>query len=264
MSSIFTQMADAERLRSEWESFSAEWIARAESKADAAREGLLDDWMLEVVGDVAGLEIIDLGCGEGRFCRMLAGQGAHTLGVDMQSVFIDYANRKASSTESYHVGDIQQLDGVPEGRFDLAVSYISLGDVPNQRAAVSEAFRVLVPGGRLVVCNLSPMATAWVSEGPWHRDEDGTKLHFVLDHYAAEGARRLVFPSGQELTNFHRMLSTTINDFLDAGFILTRLHEPLPSRRQLARVPQNDDLFRVPIFTIYDLAKPGIRPFCET
>ncbi|MDQ6727319.1 MAG: SAM-dependent methyltransferase, partial [Actinomycetota bacterium] len=80
--------------------------------------------------------------------------------------------------------------------------------------------------------------------------------HFVLDHYANEGPRRLLFPSGHELTNFHRMFSTTINDFLDAGFSLTRVEEPLPSPAQLARVPQNEDLFRVPIFTIYDLAKP--------
>lgn len=250
-------MADAESLRREWQSFSAEWIARMESKADAAREGLLDDCMLEVLGDVANLDVIDLGCGEGRFCRMLAAKGARTLGVDLQPVFIDYAKTKASSGESYRIGDMQQLTGVPDARFDLAVSYLSLVDVLDQEAAVSEAFRVVVPGGRFVVCNLSPVATAWMSDGPWHRQADGTKLHFVLDHYATEGPRRLVFPSGQELTNFHRMLSTTINDFLDAGFILAHLYEPLPTPGQLARVPENDDLFRVPIFTIYDLVKPG-------
>lgn len=249
-------MVDAEDLRREWDLFTAEWIARSETKADAAREGLLDDWMLNVVGDVERLNVIDLGCGEGRFCRMLAARGARTLGVDLQRAFIDYAKSKASSEESYLTGDIQQLSEVSDARFDLAVSYISLVDVPDQEAAIREAFRILVPGGRFVVCNLSPMATAWIGEGPWFRSENGDKLHFVLDHYAAEGARRLVFPSGQELTNFHRMLSTTINHLLNAGFSLRHLHEPLPNRAQLARVPENDDLFRVPIFTIYDLAKP--------
>jgi hypothetical protein len=74
---------------------------------------------------------------------------------------------------------------------------------------------------------------------------------------ATEGARRIAFPSGQELTNFHRMLGTTINGFLDAGFDLTRVHEPLPTPDQLARFPANHDLFRVRIFTIYELAKPA-------
>jgi hypothetical protein len=56
------------------------------------------------------------------------------------------------------------------------------------------------------------------------------------------------------------MLSTTVNDFLDAGFVLTRLHEPLPTPEQLDRVPENDDLYRVPIYTIYELAKPTTVP----
>ncbi len=243
-------------LRGEWEAFAPEWIARSEAKADAAREGLLDDWMQEVIGLVDGLAVIDLGCGEGRFCRMLAARGARTLGVDLQPAFIDYARRVAGPAETYECADIQLLTDVGDGLFDLAVSYISLVDVPDQRSSIREAFRVLKLGARFVVCDLSPMATAWIDEGPWLRDGSGQKLHYVLDHYATEGARRVAFPSGHELTNFHRMLSTTINDFLDAGFELVRIHEPVPSDEQLARVPDNNDLFRVPIFTIYDLVKP--------
>jgi len=251
-------MVDAQRLHREWERLTAEWIARMDSKSDAAREGLLDDWMLKVIGEVAGLHVIDLGCGEGRFSRMLAARGANPLGIDRQPVFIDSARSKASSKERYRVGDMQHLDEQDE-RFDLAVSFLSLLDVPDQRAAIREAFRVLTPGGRFVVCNLSPMATAHKSVSSWHRDAQGTKLHYVLDDYASEGPRQLTFGPGQELTNFHRMASTTINDFIDAGFVLSRLHEPLPTPEQLARVPSNDDLYRVPIFIVYDLLKPTER-----
>ena len=145
---------------------------------------------------------------------------------------------------------------MPDAGFDRAVSYISLVDVPDQAGAAREAFRVLVPGGRYVVANLSPMATACIEGGPWQRAEDGTKLHYVLDDYTTEGARHVEIVPGMRLTNFHRMLSTTLDDFLDAGFRLVRLHEPLPTAEQLARFPDNDDLFRVPIFTVYDLVKP--------
>jgi SAM-dependent methyltransferase len=112
----------------EWRTFSSEWIARSEAKADAAREGVLEAWMLDVVGEVEGLDIIDLGCGEGRFCRMLAEKGARTLGVDLQPAFIDYAKNRAGPAERYSVGDIQSLREVPDGLLDLAVSYISLVD----------------------------------------------------------------------------------------------------------------------------------------
>jgi SAM-dependent methyltransferase len=253
---MLARVVDAEDLRREWDAFSAEWINRSETRADAAREGLLDDWMLDVVGDVGDLDVIDLGCGEGRFCRMLAARGARTLGIDLQPTFVEYAEEKASATEHYIVGDMQSLVDVPDSFFDVAVSYLSLVDVPDQAAAIRAAFRVLAPGGRFVVCNLSPMNTASVDDVIWWRDDDGNKLHFVLDDYATEGPRRIAFPSGYVLTNFHRMLSTTVNDFLDAGFVLARLHEPLPTEAQLARVPDHEDLFRVPLFTIYHLRKP--------
>lgn len=249
-------MVDMADLTSEWEAFSAEWIARCETNADAAREGLLDDWMISLVGDVTGLAVIDLGCGEGRFCRILAARGADTLGIDLQPSFIAYATCKAGPRETYRVADMQAIDEVADDLFDLAVSYISLVDVPDQAAAIGEAFRVLAPGGRFLVCNLSPMATASIDPALWCRDDAGQKRHFVLDDYVSEGPRRIVFTSGSELTNFHRSLSTTVNDFLDAGFILTRIYEPVPTAEQLHRVPENEDMLRVPLFTIYDLSKP--------
>jgi diadenosine tetraphosphate (Ap4A) HIT family hydrolase len=110
--------------------------------------------------------------------------------------------------------------------------------VADQRATIGEAFRVLSPGGRFLVCNLSPVAIASVDPVSWCRDDADGKRHFALDDYPAEGPRRLVFRSGHEITNFHRMFSTTVIDFLDAGFTLTRVHEPVPTPEQLERYPR--------------------------
>jgi hypothetical protein len=122
---------------------------------------------------------------------------------------------------------------------------------------MAEAFRVLRPGGKFIACTVSPMASAWSDHGPWHTDERGVKLHFVLDSYPSEGPRSVLWRSGHEITNFHRMLSTTVNDFLDTGFVLRRLYEPIPNEAQLSRFPENEDLGRVPLFTIFNLEKPA-------
>jgi ubiquinone/menaquinone biosynthesis C-methylase UbiE len=243
-------------LACEWDAFASEWIARCEEHRDNAREGLLDEWMLGVVGDVRGKRVIDLGCGEGRFCRMLAERGASTVGIDLQPTFIDYANGRRGSAEEYHLGDIQDLSGWPSSSFDVAVSYITLVDVPDERATIDEAFRLLRSGGRFIVCTVSPMASAWMVDGPWCEHSSTGEPHYVLDSYTDEGPRRVVWRSGHAVTNFHRTLSTMVNDFLDAGFTLVRLHEPVPNEAQLAKFPENRDLGRVPIFMILDLAKP--------
>jgi ubiquinone/menaquinone biosynthesis C-methylase UbiE len=243
-----------DRMRAEWAAFAAEWIRIMQRNGDASREGLLDDWMLRLCGDVDGKRVIDLGCGEGRFCRMLAARGASVLGVDLQPEFIRHAQAQASPNETYLLGDIEELADVPDSEFDLAVSYISLVDVADQRAAMHQAYRVLKPGGRMAVCNLSPMATA-ARKGPWLRDESRVKLHYVLDDYADEGPRLLPFAKDHSITNMHRMLSTTIRDFLEPGFRLEALHEPVPTPEQMKQVPKINDLARVPIFTIYELRK---------
>ena len=247
-------MGDKDKLRAEWEAFSREWISRCEEQRDEAREGLLDDWMLTLVGDVASKRVIDLGCGEGRFGRMLAARGAEVLGVDLQPAFIDYANARKGPSEKYLLGDMEELAGVPDAAFDIAVSYISLVDVPDMQSALNQSARVLKPGGRMLVANLSPMATA-AFKGPWLRDEKGRKLHYMLDDYTTEGARLLPFGPKHKLTNYHRMFSTTVNAFIDAGLMVKRIHEPTPNETQRKRRPGTEDLFRVPIFIIYELVR---------
>jgi SAM-dependent methyltransferase len=209
--------------------------------------------MLRLCGDVRGLRVIDLGCGEGRFCRMLSARGAHTLGIDLQPVFIERAKAMGPGQE-YRLGDMETLAGVPDASFDLAISYITLVDVGDMAAALRSAHRVLRPGGRLIAASLSPMATA---KGTWLRDADNRKLHYILDDYPNEGRRDLPFAAGTPfvLTNFHRTMSSMINGFIAAGFTIRALHEPTPTPEQLARVPANEDLLRVPIYVIYEVAK---------
>ena len=100
------------------------------------------------LGDVTGRTVIDLGCGEGRFSRMLAERSALVTGVDLCRPFIEYAKTHRVGGESYLIGDMEDLHDVASAEYDLAVSYVTLVDVPNMQSAVGEAFRVLRPSGR--------------------------------------------------------------------------------------------------------------------
>jgi len=217
------------------------------------RAGILDSWMLEAVGDVRDRDVIDLGCGEGRFSRMLAQRGARVVGVDLCAAFVEAATAQQSTSERYLVGDMEHLHDIADARFDLAVSYVSLVDVPDFRSAIRESFRLLKPGGRFVVCNLAPMVTAG---NRWFKDADGQKICFLLDDYLDETTRDMPM-RGVNITNFHRTLSSYVNSFLDAGFVLEGLREPYPSPEQAAEYPEIADNLRVPLFIIYLLRKPA-------
>lgn len=219
-----------------------EWLELAPYRIKESREG----------GDVAGLRILDCGCGEGRFCRMLAERGAqYVLGVDTCEPMIAAARELQSDNDQYMVGDVQNLDFLADQSFDLAISYLNQCDLPDFEANIREVYRVLTQEGRFIVANLHPMRTA---EGSWYRAPDGTKLHVILDHYFDEGERHFVM-KGVEITNFHRMLSTYIRAFLKAGFVLEDIIEPTAAPEALALYPELDDELRVPNFIIYVLRK---------
>jgi len=240
--------------QAQWEALASYWIKRCQ-EGEPNREGMLDQWVLETLGDVSGLKIADLGCGEGRFCRILAEQGPeHILGIDLCEQFIEAAiARKVSDVKYYLIGNMETLDSVEDAAYDIAVSYVSLVDVPDLDAAVASSYRILKPGGRFVVCNRPPMVTATNAR---ITDPDGTRTAFRVDHYFDESARTAPI-LGVELTNYHRTLSTYINGFLSAGYMLQGIHEPKPDKMALDRYPELTNELRAPGFIIYDLLKPA-------
>ena len=238
------------RLRTQWTESARAWIETDQIE----REVMLDAWMLDALGDVSGKDIIDIGCGEGRFCRVLADRGAAVTGVDLTAPLIQRARASRRCEETYFVGDAEDLAGVEDASFDIAVSYIVLVDLLDYRRSIREAYRVLRPGGRFVVCNVHPIRSAPI-RGGW-MERDGEKWFYLLDDYADEGPRE--FPwLGRQFVNMHRTLSSYISAFLDAGFSLEALHEPMPSDAAMAKQPGfSPEDFRSPNFVIFALKKP--------
>ncbi len=236
-----------------WSDIADFWIELVNERKDPHRDGLLDPEMLDAVGDVSGHRVIDLGCGEGRFCRMLVERGADVTGIDFIPRFIEHAEEHRVGGETYLHGDMRDLSRYEDGSFDLAVSYLTLIDVPDFRPVVREAYRVLRPGGRFVIANLAPMVTAG---NHWVKDGQGNKLHFFLDDYLDEGSERVMPLRGSLIVNYHHTLSAYINGFIEAGFRLDGIREPKPTPEGLARFPEIDDNLRVPLFVIYLLTRP--------
>lgn len=242
-----------DELKREWICLAPAWIREAREGANPTRTGLPDSPMLQACGDLAGLRILDCGCGEGRFCRMLTQQGAaYVLGLDLCAPMVEAARELKSERDEYRVADVQDLGFLRSDSFDLCVSYLNQCDLPDFMANNREVFRVLRPGGRFIVANLHPMRSA---VGGWQRTDKGEKLHVILDRYFEETERRWRM-MGCDFTNFHRSLSTYVRGFLAAGFIVVDLIEPTVTREQLEEYPQLDDELRVPNFIVYALKKP--------
>lgn len=233
-----------------WSKSSGPWLQLME-RGDPNRVLLLDDVMLGLCGDVRGRDVLDVGCGEGRFCRMLAARGARTVGVDPTVELIAEARRQQSAGVFHEAG----AEALPllDASVDLVVSYVSLVDIPDYRTAIREMARVLRPGGRCVVANLNGFNTATTKF--WARDEEGHKLHWTMDNYMIERAGRAEW-AGMSIVNWHRPLSAYMQAFLGTGMTLAHFDEPTPKPEALAKQPSMQDFRRVPHFCTMVWRKP--------
>ena len=112
---------------------------------------------LEVIGEVRGKRILDLGCGTGRYCALLAERGASVVGLDPSPQMLAYAKQKAATLGNIDLrdGTIDNMD-FPSDHFDLVVSALAFSHLPDLKSTLQACVRVLKNGGRIIISDIHP------------------------------------------------------------------------------------------------------------
>lgn len=208
-----------------WQSSAPAWIKRMDDGGDFSRQNVLDGPMLASVAALQPKNALDVGCGEGRFCRMLSALGVAAVGIDPVEAMIEEAKRRHPGG-NYLTGYAESLP-FKDNRFDLVVSYLSLIDIDFLDKAALEMARVLKPKGRLLIANLSSFSTSSAIFGKRICQETGEQLR-PLGMYLKQEKAWFEW-DGLRIQNWHRPLSTYMRAFLGAGLTLRSFDEPSPS-----------------------------------
>jgi SAM-dependent methyltransferase len=118
------------------------------------------DELVESLGVTEGMEVLDLGCGDGTTAIPEARRGANVIGVDIAANLVAAGNaraREAGLTNiGFQEGDASNLEGIEDDRFDLVVSIFGAMFAPRPFDVAKEMVRVTKPGGRIVMGNWIP------------------------------------------------------------------------------------------------------------
>ena len=116
--------------------------------------------LVKELGITNGLEVLDLGCGDGTTALPAAMLGANVLGVDIAANLVEAGNERAAELGlancRFEEGDASDLEGIEDERFDLVVSIFGAMFAPKPFDVAKEAVRVTRPGGRIVMGNWIP------------------------------------------------------------------------------------------------------------
>jgi len=121
--------------------------------------------MVRAVAPEAGERILDVAAGTGTSSVALARSGAEVIALDFSAGMVAEGRRKHKKIE-FIEGDAQRLP-FPDNQFDAVSISFGLRNVADPKAALAEMFRVLKPGGRVVVCEFSKPPIAIFRAGYW-------------------------------------------------------------------------------------------------
>ena len=202
-------------------------VNSAFSNEDAARAWAGDDvtWGLfhvperdvQVLGDVAGLDVVELGCGTAYLSAWLARRGAQCVGIDLTRAQLRTAvlcQRRFGPVFPLIEGDAQNVP-LRSAAFDLVVSEYGASVWCDPERWVPEAARLLRPGGRLVFLTNSVLVTLCVPETAGFASERLVRPQRALNRVRWAGGG----------TEFHPGHGEWIRILSRNGFVVESLHE---------------------------------------
>jgi SAM-dependent methyltransferase len=216
----------------------------ARQRPDNPNDTLEQPVTLELLGDLAGRRVLDLGCGDAAFGRVvLARGGSIYLGVEGSRNMVAAAHKTLAGI-SGHVQHCMIDDWqAPAAGFDLAVARLSLHYLADLAPVFAQVYQALASGGRFVFSVEHPVITS--CDRGW---EAGTlRQDWVVDDYFATGARDTTWMDGT-VRIYHRTVEDYFRALQDAGFVVEQLRESRPQREQFADQRIYERRRRIPLF----------------
>ena len=211
----------AARNRAVWNADAPNWVENGR-KAWASPTPWWGMWEipedeLRILPDVAGLDLLDLGCGTGYWCAWFERLGARTVGLDLSEEQLATARELQAEhgIEFPLVHASAEAPPLPDASFDVVFSEYGAAIWCDPQVWIPQAYRLLRPGGRLIfLCNSLVETLCALEEEP-----AGERLA-----RPQAGLGRIEWPD-PDGTDFHQAHGDWIKQLRETGFEIEALHE---------------------------------------
>lgn len=263
---------DEQTVAQYWDKNALSWTEGVRAGHDVYREHVNNPAFFEILPDLTGQTVLDVGCGEGFNTRLFADLGAHVTGVDISPKMIEAAKDHEQQDPkgiNYLITSGADLSMFDDASFDAVLSTMALMDMPDYVGCIREIARILKDGGVLQFSITHPcsMTRAW----KWLGDDTNPKQYMRISNYfgllkpkketevsqwyfgVSPEIKKNVTPF--QVPDFYRTLSDYFNTLVEAGFIVKKLVEPYADLRTAQTTPAVADTRNIPYFLIFQCKK---------
>jgi ubiquinone/menaquinone biosynthesis C-methylase UbiE len=246
-----------------WDKMAYWWDEKQGDEGDLWHRALIDPPLLRLAGDVRGLQVLDLACGNGYLSRRFARQGATVTAVDANAPLIEIVRAREEQEPlgiTYHVTDASHLDMLEDGVVDLVICSMALMDIENATGAIQEVSRVLKSRGRFVA-SISHPCFDKVNTSGWDIEYvyPTTTIWRKMSHYreiAVDDLPWLRVPGNVINTRaYHRPLSWYFRTLRASGLLVAAFEEPEPTEELLANSEQGTWIAEIPLHCVIEAWK---------
>lgn len=208
---------------------------RLRSKPDNFNDLLEFPAFTALLPDIENRTVLDLGCGFGPHAKYYVEQGAKKVtGVDISEKMLEHAKEINGDPRIEYVRcDIASPELLELGKFDVVCSSLTIHYIEDLGSLFANIAKMMEPGSVFLFSMEHPIATANNDEGRTNNLTDG----YMLKHYSEEGVRTGEW-IGAPITKYHHKFMTVMNSLIEAGFVIDKVMEPMPSKRLMKKVPR--------------------------
>lgn len=221
-----------------------------------ANEYLRKPTFLHLIGNVKNKKILEIGCGNGYWLRILAKKGAKCTGVDISKKQIELATQIEKEKNlgiNYFKMDAGNLRKFKDNYFGGVILMRTLLELnPSKiKKVFREAYRVVKKGGFIIISDLHPSAPNFnfknlIPPKGYFYFKSGA----IMKAYSAQlGGKRI------EYSDIHHTLETLCEGLTSANFCITQIIEPRPTKRIIKKYPSLKERERRPM----DIMIKGIK-----
>lgn len=193
--------------------------------------------------------ILDIGCGQGVFCRRLATLGSQVVGIDSAEELIAIAKKRTGDTKNCHyfvadasrliTDDAKLISSLQANSFDAITIILAIQNMAHLVPLFQAVKQLLKPEGSLYIVMMHPSFRV-PQKSAWQWNEKERRQERVLWSYLSSDAIEITTHPGKAVSNktihFHRPLQTYINMLGNQGLLTEHVEELVSHRKEQAGI----------------------------
>lgn len=229
--------------KAEWDKVAEWWNSEAGDAGVWHQKHDIDPVVFKLLGDFKNKKIIEIGCGNGYFARLLAKIGAKVTAIDLSGKLLSFAIAREKVKPlgiKYLVRDAASLHDIKNNSFDIAVANMSLMDIADAENAIKEVSRVLRKNGKFIFSITHPFFCDFRQQ--WTIIKEDGKKYFAraISKYLSSAAEKhTLWASGVKSTQYHRSVETYFKYLRNANLLISDFKE-IVTKKPVTRAKKED------------------------